>query len=147
MTLVDTPVRVVLEHKGRHVHTVASETPLSLALDAMIRHRIGSVVVVDLGSVVGVVSERDVIVALSDGTCDPATTLVAEVMNGAPVSIPDSCHVGRALALMTEHRTRHLPVCEGDQLVGLVSIGDLTRWITRTLEVQVEALHRYLQGA
>lgn len=143
---METPIGIVLRDKGTFVHCVPPYTSLAEAVHVMIRHRIGSVVVTESGSVVGVLGERDVLVGLAEGTCSPATTLVSELMNSDPLIVDERCTVRRALTLMTGHRTRHLPVCDGDRLIGIVSIGDLTRWMTHTLQSQVEDLQHYILG-
>ncbi len=141
-----TPIRQVLEHKGRVVHVLAPTTSVATALELMLGEGVGSVVVCEGARVVGLVGERHLLAALASGRCVPLSTSLAEVMEPDPPAVSPDVAVGTAMALMTDRRTRHLPVVDDGHLVGLVSIGDLTRWVTVTLHQQVEDLHRYIVG-
>jgi CBS domain-containing protein len=113
----------------------------------MNRERIGAVLVHDGERVVGIFTERDVLTRVIDQGRDPAATPVAEVMTSALITVGPATTVAEAMAVVTEKRCRHLPVMEGDRLVGLVSIGDLTRWLTRHQAWHIEDLVRYITGA
>lgn len=143
---MQTPVRQVLEHKGRVVHVLPPTASVAAALELMLAEGVGSVVVCEGARVVGLVGERHVLVAVASGRCNPLSTSLAEVMDTEPPVVSPEVPVSRAMALMTDRRTRHLPVIDGGHLVGLVSIGDLTRWVSRALNQQVEELHKYIVG-
>ena len=141
------PIHRILIDKGHQVHTIAPTASVCDAVRAMSRHGVGSLVVEIDGAVLGLIAERDLLIRCVGAGRDPRTTLVAEVMQADPVVISPQTLVGEAMSLMTDRRTRHLPVVQGSRLVGLVSIGDLTRWMTRHLQDQVEHLERYISGA
>lgn len=142
-----TPLHEVLRSKGNEVHTVHPEASVGAAVRTMARLGVGSLVVTSCGDVVGLVSERHVLNAIARGVDSLDRTRVRDVMDPNPVVVSPDTHVGSAMALMTERYTRHLPVVADGGLLGLVSIGDLTRWMTRALETEVEALHSYIGGA
>jgi CBS domain-containing protein len=78
---------------------------------------------------------------------EPGATTVGDVMTREPVTVPPECTIGEAMNLMTEHRCRHLPVVRDGELLGLVSIGDLVRWVTRAQEFELRLLQEYITGA
>jgi CBS domain-containing protein len=106
----------------------------------------GSLVVTDGKKVVGIFSERDHArkgVLLGN---QPESTKVGEVMTKNLITITPDQSVNECMALMTEHRIRHLPVFEGDQLVGIVSIGDIVKDMIDELEFMVVQLEKYITG-
>lgn len=144
---MNTPVRIVLAQKGPVVQTIEPDAPIELAVRRMAELGVGSVVVLQGDAIVGLLSDRHVLQGLARGAGRLDRAAVCDLMQTRPPTISPDTPVGWAMALMTERRTRHLPVVEGGSLCGLVSLGDLTRWLTRSLEVQVESLQRYITGA
>lgn len=137
----------VLHDKGNVVYTVAPAATVCDAVRLMTDHRVGSVVVYDAPAVLGVLDEREVLLRIVREARHPRYTAVAEVMIADPITVPSTLKVGEAMAIMTHHRTRHLPVVDEGQLIGLVSIGDLTRWVTRNLDAHIHHLERFIVGA
>jgi CBS domain-containing protein len=138
-------VRDVLRHKGTKVHTIAPDATVRTAVERMNQERVGSLVVVGPG-VVGIFTERDVLTRVVVAGRSPEETRVGEVM-----SVRLSCasldeDVREVVKRMTRERRRHLPVIVDSHLVGLVSIGDLTDWISRYLDEQVTELTEYIAG-
>ncbi len=143
---MQTKLREVLKHKGRVVHSVAPESTVRDAVRLMNRQRIGAVLVIDEGELVGIFTERDVLVRVVDAQRESRTTLIREVMTTGLVTVSPEIRVGEALRLVTERRTRHLPVMEDGQLIGLISIGDLSNWATQFLQAEIDELERYING-
>lgn len=142
-----TPLQNVIRSKGTVVHTINPEASVGTAVRSMARLNVGSVVVMNGGAVAGLLSERQVIAGLARGMDSLDRTAVRELMDTAPPLVGPDTSVGTAMSLMTERYTRHLPIVHRGELVGIVSIGDLTRWVTRSLQGEVEALHSYIVGA
>ncbi len=139
-------LRTVLKSKGPAVHKV---TPTATVLDAvrkMNHERIGCLLVQTKEEVVGIFTERDVLIRVVDEGRDPAETRVEDVMTHKPVAVRPSTTVEEAMAIITERRCRHLPVIEDEQLLGLISIGDLTRWMTRNQAFHIQDLVNYITG-
>jgi CBS domain-containing protein len=134
----------VLENKGRTVHSVAPAATVIEAVRKMNQERIGALLVHDDQEIVGIFTERDVLTRVLDSDRDPATTRVSEVMTTEPVSVRSTTLVEEAMAIVTDKRCRHLPVLDDDELVGLVSIGDLTRWVGRNQEIQIQDLVNFI---
>ena len=108
--------------------------------------RIGALLVCDDDRVVGIFTERDVLNRVVDPGKDPGTVRVADVMTGDVVTIGPEVSVEEAMAVVTEKRCRHLPVMTGEQLLGLISIGDLTRWVATRQAHHIQDLVNYITG-
>ncbi|MGB5703402.1 MAG: CBS domain-containing protein [Polyangiales bacterium] len=123
--------------------------PLATVIDAvnvMNDHHVGSVLVIEGGSPVGIFSERDVLVRVVAAHRDPRQTLVRDVMTTRlHTASPDQTLLD-LMRLMTERRCRHVPVMEGETLLGLVSIGDVTKATQRNLRLEVRELSNYIAG-
>ncbi len=141
-----TTLESILKEKGPVVHSTDPGTTVLEAVRAMNDRGIGSLLVMDGGGVVGIFTERDVLRRVVDAGRDPETTKVAEVMSGEMVVIHPEATVEETMAVMTEKRVRHLPVMQGDTLLGMVSIGDLTRWASRLQQHHIRNLVDYITG-
>ena len=139
-------IRDVLATKGRIIHGVLPSSVVSDAAKSMRRHGIGSVLVRDDSKVYGILDERDVLVRVVAAGRDPTRTFVAEVMRTEVATLHSDASLRDGLRLMTERRARHIPVLDGDRLLGLVSIGDLTKAMTEELELEVRDLTAYIGG-
>jgi CBS domain-containing protein len=138
-------IAAVMSHKGRGLHCVSPEDTVIEAVRKMNAAGVGSVVVTDGDDLVGIFTERDVLVRLVEQCRDPASTVVREVMTEDPLCVGMETSVEDTMILMTENRCRHVPVLDGDALQGLVSIGDLIRWIVRDRDVRLDKLLRALR--
>lgn len=139
-------VKRILEEKGNDVYAVNPEATVLEAVRRMNEHRVGALMVMDGDRPVGIFSERDVLTRVLDGGKDPARTRVAEVMTTDLVCVRPETTVEEAMAVVTERRCRHLPVMEGERLHGLVSIGDLTRWIVKDQHIHIRDLVDFITG-
>jgi len=106
-------------------------------VDAMAKRRFGAVPVVENGRLVGIFTERDVLVRVVAARKDPETTRLGEVMTANPDTVKSSDAVLHALELMNQHGYRHLPVVDGERLVGLVSIRDLYRSVKEQMDSDI----------
>ena len=137
---MQTKLREVLKHKGHVVHSIAPDATVRDAVRLMNRQRIGAVIIMAEGKMVGIFTERDVLVRVVDAQLDPKTTLIREVMTKNVTTVSPDMRVGEALRLVTERRMRHLPVVDDRELIGMVSIGDLSGWTTQILQAEVQQL-------
>ena len=115
----------------------APETTVSEVVDAMAKRRFGAVPVVENGRPVGIFTERDVLVRVVAARKDPETTRLGEVMTANPDTVKSSDAVLHALELMNQHGYRHLPVVDGDRLIGVVSIRDLYRSVKEQMDSDI----------
>lgn len=140
-------VRDVLRHKGSVVHTIGpGATALDAAL-AMNAERIGSLVVVDEGQVIGIVTERDILTRVVASERPPAATPIVEIMTSPILTCTPATTLDELRTTMRERRIRHVPVMDGERLAGLVSIGDVTIAERETLSQTVHYLEAYIASA
>lgn len=139
-------IRDILRIKGKDVYTVRPHETVLDAVRAMNDQHVGAVLVIDEGRLVGVFTERDVLVRVVAAHRDPRQTLIQEVMTTRIHTATPEDSLVDVMRMMTERRCRHLPVIDGERLVGLVSIGDLTKAVQRNLRQEVGELSRYIGG-
>ncbi len=142
-----TSVQQLLGHKGNVVHTVSPDATVLEALRVMAEHDLGALVVLGDGEVIGVVSERDYarkVILKGKASVD---TPVSQIMSGVVFSVTSKASVDECMALMTEHRVRHLPVIENGQLSGIISIGDVVKAIIGRQQHEIEELEQYITGS
>lgn len=139
-------ITAILNRKGSHVTTIGADALLSEAVAVLTRERIGAVVVLDGDHIAGILSERDIVAALADDGADCLARPVSQVMSTKVTTCAPDAAVNDVMATMTNHRIRHLPVVDGDQLVGIVSIGDVVKHRMDELEIETESLQEYVLG-
>jgi len=137
-------VRELLEDKGTEVWSVAPTDSVYDALALMAEKNIGAVVVMDQGRMSGILSERDFTREVVLEGRDASDTQVGSIMSSPPVCVGLDQTVEECMALMTDKRVRHLPVLEDNQLVGLVSIGDVVKATIAEQKFTIEQLERYI---
>ena len=140
-------IAAILSSKGSEVATIGAEDRVRAAVDKLGERRIGALPVVEGDRVAGIMSERDVIYCLRDHGSEVLDWPVSRVMTSPAITADPSTPVLSALALMTERRIRHLPVVEGDRLIGIVSIGDLVKYRMDRIEAEANAMRSYIQSA
>ena len=122
---------------GQDLVTFAPDAVVREVVDAMAKRRFGAVPVVENGRLVGIFTERDVLVRVVAARKDPETTRLGDVMTANPDTVKSSDAVLHALELMNQHGYRHLPVVDGDQLIGVVSIRDLYRSVKEQMDSDI----------
>jgi CBS domain-containing protein len=140
-------IAAILEGKGREVFSIDSGTSVRDAVALLAERRIGALPVIEVGRVAGIMSERDVIQCLSKEGAAMLDWPVTRLMSAPAITVDPRTSVLAALSQMTKRRIRHLPVVEGDQLIGIVSIGDLVAHRLARIEQEAEAMRAYIQSA
>lgn len=143
---MNTPVAVLLSRKGSAVQTVAPSDTIADAVRVMNEKKIGSVLVVEGGRLSGIFTERDVLSRVVGAGVDPRTTRVSVVMTAQLETIAPDMTLGDVMGLFTHKRCRHLPVVADGELLGLISIGDVSRWLADTHQAEAEHLRQYIAG-
>jgi CBS domain-containing protein len=143
---MNAPITAILERKGRNVVSVSPTTTVAEAVAEMNRHRIGSVLVIHDGRLVGIFTERDVLRRVVGSAMDPKRAFVADVMTEGVITITPDATIEETMVLFTEKRCRHLPVVEDSRLIGTISIGDVTRWMSDAHRAEAEHLKNYITG-
>jgi CBS domain-containing protein len=135
----------ILRTKGSTVATVTETTTVTGLLAELVIHNIGAMVVVGPdGRVVGIVSERDVVRELHDHGPDLLRSSVSDIMSKVLVTCTVEDQIDDLSALMTNNRVRHVPVMQGERLVGIVSIGDVVKNRMEQLQAEQEHLQAYI---
>jgi len=140
-------VRAILDTKGHNVQSVEPQAKLSAAVKMLGERKIGAVLVMSKGHIEGILSERDIVRVLGERGASVLDEPVSEVMTSKVVSCRQSDTVSAIMEMMTKGKFRHLPVLEGDRVVGLISIGDIVKWRVQEYENEQEALQQYIKTA
>ncbi|MCI0637199.1 MAG: CBS domain-containing protein [Actinobacteria bacterium] len=140
-------VRQLLANKPPVVWTVGPQASVYEALELMATKDIGAVLVVEGARVVGILSERDYArgVALEGKTSRKMT--VAELMTSQVLYVRSEHTINDCMSLMTNKRVRHLPVLDGERLIGIVTIGDVVKQIISEQESRIQELENYIRGS
>ena len=136
----------ILKSKGPAIYSVGPDEPVLTALRTMAEKHCGALAVMRGGTLVGIFSERDYarkVVLLGRSSAD---TPVSQVMSSKVTTVRRDITVNECLSLMTEKRIRHLPVVDGDKVVGMLSIGDLVKAVIDEQQHQIEDLERFIRS-
>lgn len=141
-----TTVRQVLEAKGGKVFCVAPETTAFQALGLMAEHNIGAVLVTDNQRLAGIFTERDYARKVVLNGLRSNDVSVRELMTASPQTVRLDQTVYEVMNIMTERRFRHLPVLEGERIVGIISIGDVVKSVIDEQRRTISHLSNYIAG-
>ncbi len=141
-----TMIRHLLEYKGYNVWSVKPEDTVFEALELMAEKNIGAVLILEGGELVGIFSERDYARKVILKGKSSHDTKVQEIMTPEVVGLRVDQTVDHCMALMTEHHFRHLPIFDGEKLIGIISIGDVVKSIIADQEFMIDQLESYIQG-
>ena len=119
---------------------------VSEAVKEMNRHKIGCVLVMDGAALAGIFTERDVLTRVVAADLDPKQTPVARVMTPNVLTVAPETTVQQIMDLFAEKRCRHMPVVQNGAIIGLISIGDVSRWVASAHRAEAETLRQYISG-
>ena len=138
-------VSILLQHKGTEVVSVGPEQPVPAVLAVLAERRIGAVVVsADGRTIDGVLSERDIVRNLAEHGVATLDLVARDLMSAEVVTCQPDTTVEELMAVMTDHRIRHVPVVVDGALAGLISIGDVVKDRIAVLEHETQVLHEYI---
>ena len=138
-------LREILLSKGQHVYSASPTDSLAEVVNALVDHNCGALVVLEEERMVGIISERDVLRACAE-LAHPMEELVSARMTRELVTGTPEDNVEDVMGLLTNHRIRHLPIKDGDKLVGVISIGDIVKAQYQELSNENRLLKQYIQG-
>jgi len=143
---MNTSVKILLQRKGDEIWSTTADATVYEALQYMAEKDVGALLVFEGGKLCGIFSERDYarkVILLGKSSHD---THVNEIMTKDVVFIKSSQTVADCMALMTDKRIRHLPVLEGDDVIGVITIGDVVKEIISEQEFVIEQMENYITG-
>jgi CBS domain-containing protein len=141
-----TTVAQLLASKPRALYAVEPDQPVLEAIRRMAEHGIGALLVMQGAKLAGIVSERDYarkVILLGRSSSD---TPVSQIMTASVITVTPGQSVQECMALMTNHRCRHLPVVERGEVIGMLSIGDLVRAVLEEQQRAISDLEQYIRG-
>ena len=136
----------ILHQKRGDLYTISPDATVFDAIALMAEKNIGALLVMAGNRLVGVVSERDYTRKVALNGKSSRDTRVREIVTTPVIAVSPSHTVEQCMRLMTENRVRHLPVLENDEVVGIVSIGDLVNWTISAQSVTITQLESYISG-
>ena len=140
-------VHEMLQHKGTRVHSIAPDASVQEALMRMAEHDVGALVVIDRERVIGLFSERDYARRAVENAGMARAEPVRRMMSREVRCVMPTATVQDCMRIMTDQRVRHLPVLEGDHIVGLISIGDVVKELIEEKQYLIEQLEHYITGS
>ena len=140
-------IKEILRRKGATVHTITPDSTVQDAITLLVKHNIGGLIVREKGGgIVGIITERDILRQCASETHDPEGTLVSDAMTKELIiGVPDD-DLTYVMGIMTKNRIRHLPVLNGEELEGIISIGDVVNAHLRETEFENRLLKDYIHG-
>jgi CBS domain-containing protein len=139
-------VRDMLRRKGSEVYSVRPDETVYDALEVMAKHNTGAVLVMNGNIVEGIVSERDCVRKVDLAGKTATTTKVSEIMTVKVIGVEASQDLEECMNLMIENNIRHLPVYDGDKLMGLISVRDVLKEVVDYQRSLIEQLEQYIKG-
>ena len=137
-------LRQLLGNKTAEVYSVAPNDSVIDAIRLMAQKGVGAVLVMEGAELVGIISERDYARKVVLHGRSSADTAVREIMTAEVVTVGLQQTVAECMRIVTEHRIRHLPVMDGDEVAGVISIGDFVKAVIEDQKVQLDELQRYI---
>ena len=129
------------------IHSVGPDALVTECVRTMSAKKIGALIVMDGGRLVGIFTERDVLNKVLAAGLEPGRTKVSEVMTKDPFTIPPTTTVGEAMELVTKRRFRHLPIVKNGKVLAVISSGDLTHWLVKDQMGEVQELVELAVGS
>ncbi len=137
-------VSEILEEKGHDVLQIESDASVFEAVKRMVEANVGSLLVTDGGEITGIITERDYLRRVTvEGRTDKETA-VREVMSSPLIVVTPQTTIDECMALMTNRRIRHLPVADGGEVTGIISIGDVVKFKSKQQSFEIQFLHEYI---
>jgi signal-transduction protein with cAMP-binding, CBS, and nucleotidyltransferase domain len=144
---LDEPVETLLRNKGRLLWSISPDASVYQAVELMSEKQVGALVVLTSGRLAGIISERDYARKVILKGRSSHETRVRDIMTAPVMYVTPTQPIDECMRLMTQRRVRHLPVLEGERVVGVVSIGDVVNWLIASQGETIKHLRNYIDGS
>lgn len=139
-----TTVKEILKNKRHQIYSVKSSDAITLALEMMKEHRVRSILVIDDTQLKGIISLGDCAIKVTLAKKDPDVVLAAEIMTAHPLIVEEEYTLEQCMSIMVAKKVRHLPIINNQQVIGVISIGDLVGDIIKNQTNQISFLETYM---
>lgn len=139
-------IQTLLKKKGYDVWSIAPDASVYDAIHLMAEKAVGALIVMDGPKLVGVISERDYARKIILEGRSSENTKISEIMSSEVITTGPDNRIEECMAIMTERRIRHLPVLDGNEVLGVISLGDLVKYIIAEQQFVIEQMERYIAG-
>lgn len=139
-------VKEILNHKGRDIYSVKPDETVYNAIAKMAEYNVGALLVMEDGNLVGIISERDYRNKVILKGRASKTTAVKEIMTDQVIRVNSSDTINLCMQLMSDKKIRHLPVVDHENVVGVISIGDVVKTVIANQKVEINSLRNYIGG-
>ncbi|HEX4336708.1 MAG TPA: CBS domain-containing protein [Polyangiaceae bacterium] len=136
----------IISVKGSTAHCVGADDTVYAAVEKMVKHNVGALLVMENDMLVGIVTERDYLRRIAVEGRTSKETRVATIMTANPTTVSSGTTIQRCMQTMTERRIRHLPVMSGRRIAGVLSIGDIVKSMLSEQASHIEQMTEYIQG-
>lgn len=145
---MNTPVSQLLDRKGRDVVTISPNASVFEAIQLMDQKQVGSLIIMNKsGKLAGILSERDCFRKVILHEKQPRAVHVRDAMTKKVIYVTPDATVDDAMSVMTQRRIRHLPVIDNDKITGLISIGDIVKFMASEQDIMIRNLEKYIEGS
>ncbi len=139
-------IQTLLKKKGYDVWSIAPDASVYDAIHLMAEKAVGALIVMDGPKLVGVISERDYARKIILEGRSSENKKISEIMSSEVITTGPDNRIEECMAIMTERRIRHLPVLDGNEVLGVISLGDLVKYIIAEQQFVIEQMERYING-
>jgi CBS domain-containing protein len=143
---MNTSIATLLEQKSGALFTIPTTVTVAEAVQEMNANKVGAVLVMSGQRLAGIFTERDVLRRVVGADLDPKFIPITSVMTSEVLTVEPAATVQQVMDIFTEKRCRHLPVVEHGRLLGIISIGDVSRWVANMHRAEAESLRQYISG-
>ena len=140
-------VNDIIQAKGNQIYSISPDSTVYSALEQLFEKNISALLVMEGEKPAGIFTERDYARKVVLKGKSSKETLIKEIMTAALITIPEDCTIEDAMRIMTKNHIRHLPVMNGDKMVGIISIGDVVKYLIEEQQFIINNMENYIKGA